>query len=267
MLQDLGFLLRRIGQIDKKLTEISKDVKAIRSFLESQERATLTSALKTLGGISPELDDKTRIPLLIDARQKLGEIHQRYRDQLVAVNDIAVVLPIEEYFSVTALGHAMCSAELDMPGNSVSDLDDAVATWQTATRRICSDLVMRKDPERMLSAVYAPAVRTDEIVDWLDFAHSTEREIEWIDDLRKNATPLHLPHLRLSNADKGGIEVMRKIVARSRIFKGYTAQYRYLASINARPSDVQQYYGTLDSSNKVDDCFVFVANEELATGG
>ena len=127
------FLAHKLIRIDQKINEIAKDVKAVRTFLESQERAALASALRTLSGIDANLDDRTRIALLVDARQTLGEIHERYRDQFLHVERIEEVLPVEEYFVVTALGQAMCSAELDMHGNAVSDLDDAYSTWQTST--------------------------------------------------------------------------------------------------------------------------------------
>ena len=128
------FLSRKLAAVDQKLGAIAQDVKSIKAFLHSQEKASITTALKTLSTLDPRLDDKTRIPLLLDVRQRLGEVHHRYRDQLAEVAKVEEVLGIEEYFSVTALGHALCSAELDMQAAAVADLreprpDASPANW------------------------------------------------------------------------------------------------------------------------------------------
>lgn len=220
----------------------------------------MTAALKTLSGIEPNLDDKTRIPLLVDARQRLGEIHQRYRDQLLHVSLVDEILPIEEYYTITALGHAMCSAELDMLNNAVSDLDDSYETWLTATRRVSTDLILRKDPERFLFSVYAKHARTDEIIDWMDFAKGADKGIEWIDELRSQVSIVRLPQIKLSKHGELELDVIRKFSARNRIYAGYTSQYRYLKSINRRPSEVQAYFDSLKNDDRVEDCNLLIAD-------
>jgi hypothetical protein len=257
------FLYKKLGKIDEKLTVLAKDVKTIRDFLKSREKAALTTALKTLSGIVPSLDDKTRIPLLVNARQTLGEIHERYRDQLLSVSLVDEVLPIEEYYSITALGHAMCSAELDMLNNAVSDLEDAYETWLTASRRVSTDLILRDDPERFLFSVYAKHARTDEIIDWMDFSKGADKGIEWIDELRSNMSPVRFPQIKLSKRDAIEMEVIRKFSARNRIYDGYTSQYRYLKSINRRPSELQAYFDSLSADDRVEDCNLLIADAAL----
>ena len=257
------FLYKKLGKVDEKLADIAKDVKAIRSFLETREKASLSSALKTLSGIEPTLDDKTRIPLLVDARQTLGEIHERYREQLLYVSRIDDVLPIEEYYSITALAHAMCSAELDMLNNAVSDLDDSFETWVNATRRISKDLVLKNDPERLLFSAYANHARTDEIIDWMDFAHGTDKGMDWIDELRTNASTIRLPQFKLDKKDVMELEVIRKFTSRNRIYSGYTSQYRYFHSCNYRPSQVQEYFDSLGEDNLVQGCHLLVSNTHM----
>lgn len=254
------FLYKKLVKIDEKVTEIAKDVKKIRTFLESKEKAAITTALKTLSGIVPTLDDKTRIPLLVNARQTLGEIHERYRAQLIGVSQAEEVLPIEEYYTITALGHAMCSAELDMLNNAVSDMDDAYRTWLTACQRISTDLILRKDPERYLFAVYSKHVKTDEIIDWLNFANGANKGTEWVDELRNNLSALRMPQIKLSKRDAIEVEVIRKLCARSRIYSGYTSQYRYLHSIGQRPSEVQAYFDSLNDADRVEDCHILIAD-------
>jgi hypothetical protein len=254
------FLNNKLGKIDAKLNALAKDVKTIHTFLMAKEKAALTTALKTLSGIEPGLDDDTRKLLLVNARQTLGEIHQCYRDQLLKVSTIEEVIPIEEYYSITALGHTMCSAELDMRNNAVSDLDDAYETWLTASRRISTDMILRKDPERLLFSVYSAQVRTDEIIDWMDFANGVDKGIEWVDELRRDMTPVRLPQLMLNKRDAIELEIIRKFCARNRIYAGYTSQYRYLKSNMLRPSEAQEYFNTLKDDDRVEDCHLLIAN-------
>ncbi len=257
------FLYNKLGKIDQKVNKLANDVKKIRDILESKEKAALTTALKTLSGIELGLNENTRKLLLVNARQTLGEIHQCYRTQLLAVSQVQEVLPIEEYYTITALGHAMCSAELDMLNNAVSDLDDAYETWLTASRRVSKDLILRKDPERFLFSEYTKHARTDEIVDWMDFANGADKGIEWIDELRSHVSTVRLPQIKRPKRDAIELEVdvIRKFSARSRIYAGYTSQYRYLKSINRRPSEVQAYFDSLKDDDCVEDCHLLIAEE------
>lgn len=257
---NFAFLSRKLSQVDQKLGAIAQDVKSIKAFLQSQEKASVTTALKTLTSLDPKLDDKTRIPLLLDARQRLGEVHHRYRDQLAEVTRVEDVLGIEEYFSVTALGHALCSAELDMHAAAVTDLQEAFSVWQASTRRIASELVIREDPQRFLSSGYAPLAKTEEIVDWMDFANDTEKGIEWIDRLRERQTSFALPQLRISEADRTGMELMRKFASRNLVYQGYLPQYEYFGKTGLRPSAVDEFVSGLDPSMRVQDCHVLLAN-------
>lgn len=256
------FLNKKLNKIDEKLTQISEDVKTIKTFLQSQERASLVTALKTLSGIEASLDDQTRIQLLVNARQTLGVIHERYRDQLLHIDRIQDIDAIEEYFTVTALGHAMCSAELDMHNNAVTDLVDAYETWQLAARRIAKDLILRNDPERLLFSDYASLAKTEEIIDWMDFTYGTEKEITWIDDLRGKTHQLRIPSVRKSKTSDSEIENMRRLVARNRIYDGYVSQYRYLQSVSARPSSLQNYYDNLGDEMKIGDGYLFISDSE-----
>jgi hypothetical protein len=254
------FLNNKLGEIDAQLKALAKEVKSISAFLKSQEKAKLTTALKTLSGIQSNLDNNTRTQLLVSARQTLGEIHQRYRDQLLEVSAIEEVLPVEEYYSITALGHALCSAEMNMLDNAVSDLDEAYMTWLTASRLISTELILRKDPERLLFSVYAKHARIDEIIDWMDFAKGEDKGIERIDELRSDLTSVRLPQINLSKRDITELQVIRKFSARNRIYAGYTSQYRYLNSIGLRPSELQAYFDSLNDDDKVEDCHLLIAD-------
>lgn len=44
----------------------------------------------------------------------------------------------EEYYFLTALAHARCSAELEMPDVAVSEIVEAQTFWQTEARRVAT---------------------------------------------------------------------------------------------------------------------------------
>jgi hypothetical protein len=257
------FLNKKLSKIDERLTHIAKDVKEIKEFLESQERAQLAAALSNLLGITNELDSNTRTHLLVSSRQALGVVHQRYRGQLKKAATLNALLSIEEYFSITALSHALCSAELDMHTQAYDELKQAHQVWRTEARRVCVDVVLGDEPERFLDCRYANAVKTDELFDWLDFSYETEKELGWIDELRNKPTWWPDRHRDLTDVEKGEIEAMKKLVARNRVYEGYISQYSLLAAQQNRPSAVQSYFNSIPDSEKVDDCLVFVNQAEL----
>lgn len=251
------YLSSRLSRLDKRLGELAKNVKAIQALLDSQERAALNNALQTLTLLTPDQEEKIRIPLLVGSRQTIGTIHQRYREQLELVTTVEEALAIEEYFSVTALSHALCTAELGMQGAAAMELDSAYRLWSSETRRI-SKATMLAQPERYLGASW-PDVKTAELVEWLDFAHGTEEGIAWIDKLREQSASFRLPRFGGSSADKLGIELIRKFCARDRIFQGYNSQYQYFAEHKLLPTEHRQFIDGIGRDMQVGECLVFVA--------
>ncbi|HEX8601085.1 MAG TPA: hypothetical protein VF774_00430 [Pseudoduganella sp.] len=254
-----GLLLSRLTRLEKKLGELAKDVKAIHSFLQSQERAALNNALQTLSVLTREQDEKIRIPLLVNARQAIGTIHQRYRDQLRGANAIEEVLAIEEYFSTTALSHALCTAELGMQSAAATELNGAHLFWREEVRRISKTLILC-DPQRFLTSAHKN-VKTEELVDWLDFAHDSQHGIGWIDVLREQSSSFRLPKFGTDTTGDMAIDLIRKFHARDKVFAGYTAQYQYLAKHGIFPSEHQQYVERLGRSGTVNGCHVLLSRE------
>jgi hypothetical protein len=226
-------------------------------LLNSQERAALNNALQTLSSLNPDQEEKIRIPLLVASRQAIGTIHQRYREQLQLVVTVEEALAVEEYFSVTALSHALCTAELGMQDTAAAELEAACALWASETRRISKATVLAQ-PERFLGASWED-VKTAELVDWLDFAHETEDGIGWVDKLRQQSGSFRLPRFGPGTSDKLGIDLIRKFCARDRIFQGYIPQYRYFAEHKLLPSEHRQFVAGLGRDMEVANCLVFVA--------
>ncbi|TGD72220.1 hypothetical protein E4634_16270 [Mangrovimicrobium sediminis] len=258
------FLNHKLGKVDQKLGEISKDVKAIKSFLEQQERARLVTALKSLRGLDQGTATTAREQILINSKQTLGEIHEKYRDQLERCTVIEEAFALEEYYTVTALGHALCFGELDMSHQARNDLREAYDFWAKTVKRILREQIIKDDPERFLRAKYVSTAKAIDLTTWMDFINDTNKELNWIDEFRAAPTPL-LPSLSKTLDDREQLEVdlMRKLVARDNVYEGYVSQYDYYATIEARPSAVQQYIESVPAENSVNECLMFL-NSDLS---
>jgi heterogeneous nuclear ribonucleoprotein M len=108
------FLSNKINKIDQKLQQVASDVKYIKSFLELQERSRLIAALKVIRELNKVDDSSARLQMLISSRQTIGEIHEKYKMLLTDSSNEYSFMAAEEYFTITAIGHSLCSAELDM---------------------------------------------------------------------------------------------------------------------------------------------------------
>lgn len=259
-----AFLNNKLKSIDLRLEALSKDVKEIKLFLERQERARIAQAFKTMHELDKSVEQGVREKLLISAKQTLGEIHENYRELMLNIDRLDQILAIEEYFTVTALGHALCTAELDMYQQAESSLVESYKVWNSVVERISLDVVLRDEPERFMQPRYLPYLKADELTDWLDFGYQKEKGIDWIDDLRKTTSWLPKIPRKLNLTETLELEVMRKIVQRDRVYRGYVEQYGYFSENSTRPSIVQEYVEKIPESEKIEEAYIFLANDNQA---
>ena len=259
-----AFLNHKLNKIDEKVQELLKDVKEIKDFLNTRQRAELTTALNTLRDVSDAPSDDTRRQLLVHSRQTLGTLHHHYKSQFIQAGNEGVISASEEYFTVTAIADALCAGELDMHDTAARDLDDSYSCWSDLCRKIAKERLLRNDPERYLSRRYAGALRTDELIDWMEFAHAEDKGIAWIDELRtKKIDPWYAS--ALSRDELLEIELFRRLASRNRIYQSYCAQYQYFKQHKLRPSAYQHQIDKLDKSQMVRDTYLLVANELAAS--
>lgn len=260
------FLNNKINNVEKKLEEMAIDLKFIKQFLQLQERARLISALKVVKELNQIGDDSTKVQMLINSRQVLGEIHEKYKYLLIEDKAAAEFMPVEEYFTVTAIGHALCSAELGLYDQAREDLLESHLIWKDAARAFVREKVLGKEPQRLLAKKYVSHVKTEEIAGWMDFAEDRELGIDRIDELRDMSPRVDI-NIRnsISNEESIIINVARKLVQRDRVLQGYVDQYKYFSSLKLRPSEVQKYFDGLPEESKINECYVFLLNETVAT--
>lgn len=240
------------------------DLKYIKSFLELQERSRLISALKVIRELGQIEDISTKTQMLINSRQTLGEIHEKYKSLLIEDKSVKELMPIEEYFTITAIGHALCSAELGMYDQAKNDLLESQLIWKKAAKSFVREKVIGKEPQRFLTKKYVSHIKSEEIAGWMDFAEDRELGIDRLDQLRGMSPKIDI-NIRSSigKEEAIAIEVARKLVQRDRVLQGYVYQYEYFASLKTKPSEVQQYFESLSGESKINGCYVFLSNDKI----
>lgn len=258
------FLSNRIHKIDKRLAEISAEIKSIKKFLELQERSKLITALRVIRELNQIEDESVKTQMLINSRQTLGEIHEKYKSLLIEDNHVNEMMPVEEYFTITTIGHSLCSAELGMYDQAKNDLIESQSIWRKSAKAFVSQVTLGKNPQRLLSKKYVNHIKSEEIASWIDFSEDTDLGIDRIDQLRAMSPMVDINILKsIKNEEKIAIDVTRKIVQRDRVLQGYIDQYDYFSSIKKKPSEVQMYIDSLSSQERINDFYIFSKNNHV----
>lgn len=258
------FLNKKINKIDKKLEEIAAELKYIRKFLELHERARLISALKVIRDLGQIEDISTKTQMLINSRQTLGEIHEKYKTLILEDKSVKELMPVEEYFTITAIGHALCSAELGLYDQARNDLLESQLIWKEAAKTFVVEKVIGKDPQRLLTKKYVSHIKSEEIAGWMDFAEDGELGIDRLDQLRDMSPRIEINIFNsIDKEEEIAIDVARKLVQRDRVLQGYVDQYGYYSELKKKPSEVQQYFDSLPEESKINECFVFLSNDKI----
>ena len=124
--------------------------------------------------------------------------------------------------------------------------------------------IINKDPERFLTRKYANHIKSEEIVDWLEFVEKSGKGLDRLDDLRA-ASPMINLFSSISQEEILGLDVTRKLIERDKVLQGYVSQYEYYASIKKRPSEVQRYLDNLPTDEQVSDCYMFISKDLVTT--
>ncbi|GAK49062.1 hypothetical protein U14_00280 [Candidatus Moduliflexus flocculans] len=292
----IGFLAvnKKLNAINERLQEIQKDVRAIRQFLEMSEKAELMAALSDLMKITESTPEKHRELLLANANHSLHKISKKYQELLANSTSINEAIAYEEYFALTALAKARCSAELGMLNIARQEMDEMASFWKHHARRIAKDMLIGQYPQRFLASDFAGSVPISAFVSWLDFANDKEKGYDWIDELRLKMNERWYENSNLDSAaskfgkaiigiplwetsDDGlnkGIGVgikqekevviptLQKLIARNNVFEGYRGQYEVFEARQIRPSEFQQQLMQLPEKLAIEGCFVLQPTKE-----
>ena len=269
----IGFIAinKKLGAIDSKLKEVQKDVKDIKTFLESTERAKLYAAISNLLKMDSKFESDHRNAILLQSRQTIGAINMRYRELLSESKTLELAMANEEYFALTGLAHARCTAELGMFDIATQEIEELNLFWQKQANRIAKQLLIGDYPERFLATDFAEIVSITEIIQWFDFVNEEKKGYAWIDDLRIKLNETWYSKGWVADIGfgtkrgiGGGIEkeqkmiipALRKLVTRSGVLEGYLSQYAMQEAQKIRPSEFELKLRGLPESTSVDGYFI-----------
>jgi hypothetical protein len=252
------FLTKRLAEVDGHLQQMQKDVKYIRSFLETRQRAELINAMNTLRDAREAKSQSTREQLLIDSRQELGTLNHHYASQLQEVEDDAVFEATEEYFSLSALGHAHCTAELGMSSAASNDYRIAFETWAKAVTNYAQRHMLKDDPERFLGHRFAEIASVQQIATWMEQFTGDPPAGNWIDELRRRPAATSWWTTKPAAEDRNTVRLLDKLAQRKHVMDGYTSQFRRLDEKQLRPSELRAAVENLDPADSTDGVFVVV---------
>ena len=245
----VGFtvLYRSLKKVDERVKALDKKLSWIKTFLESDRRATLLLAADELSSLPT--DREHRIHILHSSRERLGHASMHYREHLENSTDLLESMSYQHFFCTAFLMRARCSAELGMFDKASGEIEAGSKDWSQASRRIAKNLILADQPERFLQKDYVDILPTAKLAEWMDFAHAENRGIGWIDSLRTNFSESGISKLKglfsggLDDKDREQVTYMHNLVARSSVLEGYKSQYHDFQNSQTTPSE---FYKEID---------------------
>lgn len=274
----------RLRAVERTLQEVKAAVTAIRALIEDGQRAELLAALEHLGRLPLISDERVRIELLTHSATTLSKLRHLYRDRLDAAANVSEALSIEEYFLVAALAQARCYAELREPAVALQIITDADAEWRRWARPFARTQLLEPSPQRFLYSDLAASAPVPLLAAWLDFAHSEQLGLMWVEGLRGQIDPWYYQRtvegeprdrrrsdtvaardakLRLQREHV--VPALNKLLARSGVLAGYAAQYALMAQQRLTPAELDQALGELaPPEDEAGDLLVLTADPAAA---
>lgn len=252
-LSALGFamLSRRLSDLNTRLAEVQRDVKAIRELLERKSRAQLLAAFSGLEKVWLTGDPANRRELLTHTHHALEPLLHEYAELLDGAEELEPALVAEEHYLLIGLAQVRCSAELGEYDLARHEFVGVSVRWQTQARRIARDLLLGERPERLLYREAASCLPAAALAASLDFTHNTTLGLEWIDRLRgkmpdfhrDKGTKMKLPGDRSAKRRHERELVapaLLKFTARCGLLEGYRAQLELMEQHQLPPSELER---------------------------
>jgi hypothetical protein len=273
----VGFVMlnEKLKNLEGKLNEIQRDVKAIRALLEREERSKLAAAMRDLLSTTnvEKMEEKHRYDLLLNAKNILAPIGLKYKELLEKADSIETAMAYEEYFCLTSLAHVRCLADMGMLSTAHDYLQETYEVWKKQAQRIARNLLLDNKPERFLFGDYCQNIPVAVLIEWFDFTYGEEKGYGWVDELRiknkswhsdSNDSLLEKGLLKTANDFFGSnnsekikqksmvIQSIKKLIARNNVLNGFVAQYELFEKHNITPLSFERKITSLPSNVAVD---------------
>lgn len=236
-----AFLNHRLKQVDSRLAELTKDVKAIRLSQEGLHKSELQAAVDSARHAEDAADESVRKALLIDSKREFNKLTHHYRLQWQRCQSVPEIESVNELYTLAILGYAMVCSDLGLRDAAALDLHKNIQEWVGLARGHAKAMLLDNHPERLLAGDYVDALPAQALVDLLDFAHGQSRGIAWIDDLRLAASrhgtligsltsqaPDGLRRRLVKREPEGAMALAKSLQARAELLDANAAHYAFL---------------------------------------
>ena len=237
----VAYLNRRFDQTDAKLAALERDIKGIKDWLGTLQKSKLQFAIDNLRHAETTRDEILRRDMLLQSKREFSTLAHLYKAEWSRCRSVEEIGAVDDLYVLSILGSAIVCSNLGMHEEAAADLRSNVADWSSQARKHAKSLLFSDRPDRFLAAEFVDQLPARTLVALLDYAHETERGIDWIDELRasharhatifESLTPLAPARLqRLVNKSDvaGPVTLARTLRTRSALLDANTAHYDFL---------------------------------------
>ena len=237
----VAYLSRRFDQTDAKLAALEKEIKSIRDWLGTLQKSKLQFAVDNLRHAETARDQVLRRDMLLQSKREFSTLAHFYKAEWSRCRTVQAIGAVDELYVLSILGSATVCSNLGMHEEAAIDLRSNVADWSTQARLHARSLLFNDRPDRFLAAEFIDQLPARALVALLDYAHDSERGIDWIDELRaghaKHATllesltpftPAGLQRPRNQSDVAAAVMLARTLRTRTALLDTNAAHYNFL---------------------------------------
>lgn len=186
-LSGIGLIANVAGTafLSRKLDAVQSQLANIERLLKEQHLSVLKGAVDNLRHAEHAADRETRKAMLVSAKTDFSKSAHFYGGQLADSRTVPELLALEDSFSLAAIGSALCLSELGVHGAAAADFEGHYERWRPLAQKHVQQHLLGDAPQRLLGEALVDDVPAAELVQALDFAHSTSKSWGWIDELRR----------------------------------------------------------------------------------
>ncbi len=227
-----AFIHKRLDLINSRLNEIGKTVKRIERLLKTERLALLRAAVVRLHHAEQATVGETKRGLLLQAMNDFANLSQYYL-QLWGEppeEDIALLNLLDDYYTLSFLGHALAASELSMSDVAAEEFEKHGATWLDGARMHLKKILADEETVLFYNAT-ADQFSSSEFTDLMDFVNDEQRGFEWVDEIKKKKKPLFS-----APPPEDLVRLCKKLPARGKSLQAEQAHLRLLAEKNVSAS-------------------------------
>lgn len=254
-------LYSSLKKVENRVKSIDKKVDWIKTFLDTDRRASLLLAADELSSLP--IDKSHRNHILHSSRERLGHASMHYLEHFDHSENLLEAMSYQHFFCTAFLMRARCSAELGMFDKAFSELKIGRRDWLNRGRRVASEMILGENPERFLQKDYVEILPSAKLVEWMEFSHNEQNGLAWIDVLRSKNSESRLSGIKsifssgLNEIEKEQVTLMHNLTARDQVLDGYESQYQFYLENEITPSKFESEIRKIDPEDAIDGMLIF----------